>query len=82
MTENPYYSLIRLIRAQSGGGGQPLFLALLEQAEPPVFSVGGERFSPALAAHGLQFSAEDAGSTYLCLSLDGQAAVLCRLENI
>lgn len=80
MMDNPYYQLIRLIRSQSGGGGQQAFFtAVLTQAEPAVFLAGEAPFSPAMTAAGLTLSPQDVGGTYLCLSLDSQTAVLCRL---
>ena len=80
MTENPYYRLLALIRAQQTPNESRFFTAKLQQLAPAVFAAGDARVTPRLQSAGLKLSARDVGADFLLLWLEGQTVLLCRLE--
>ncbi len=81
MTENPYYRLLTLIRAQQPGAGARFFIARLQQLSPPVFTADGASVSPDLIPAGFALQENDLGADFLCLWLEGQVLPLFRLEH-
>lgn len=82
MTENPYYRLLALIRAQQGAAPPQCFTARLQQLSPPVFTAGDTEFSPTLATAGMTLSESQLGQDFLCLWLEGRGILLCGLEEV
>lgn len=81
MTENPYYRLLTLIRAQQAANQPRFFTARLQQLAPPIFTAEDAPVSPDLIAAGLDLMDTDLGADFLCLFLDNQVLLLCRLEH-
>lgn len=81
MTDNPYYQLLALIRAQQVASAAQFFIARLEQLSPPVFSAGEAEVCPRLTAGGLTLTQADLQAAFLCLWLEGQVLLLCRLDE-
>lgn len=81
MTENPYYRLLTLIRAQQASNESRFFTARLQQITPAVFAAGDALLTPQLYAAGLSLTLQDVGADFLLLWLEGQTVLLCRLES-
>ena len=81
MTQNPYYELLELIRAQQTGAGPHFFLARLQQLSPPVFAVEEAEVQPDLIPAGLVLTEADKQRDFLCLWLEGRVLLLGRLER-
>lgn len=81
MTDNPYYELLALIRAQQAGDRPKFFTARLQQLSPPVFTTGETVVLPGLIPVGMVLGEADLQAEFLCLWLEGQILLLCRLEE-
>ncbi len=81
MTNNPYYQLLGLIRAQQTGAGAPFFLARLQQLSPPVFAAEGAEVQFDLIPAGLVLTEADVQRDFLCLWLEGRVLLLGGLER-
>lgn len=81
MTQNPYYQLLALIRAQQSGTGLRCFLVRLQQVSPPVFTAEGVEVTPDLVSAGLTLTEADRDGVFLCLWLEGRVLVLGRMEK-
>ena len=80
MTQNPYYQLLALIRAQQSGGPQ-FFLARLTRLAPPLLEAEGAQEQPALVPAELTLTEADKQRDFLCLWLEGRVLLLGRLEE-
>ena len=81
MTDNPYYQLLALIRAQQAVDRPQFFTARLQQLSPPVFVIGDTQVTPQLIPAGMVLEQADLQAAFLCLWLEGQVLLLCRLEE-
>lgn len=81
MTQNPYYQLLALIRAQQSGGGAQFFLAQLTRLAPPLLEAEGAQVQPALVPAELTLTEADKQRDFLCLWLEGRVLLLGRLEE-
>ncbi len=81
MTQNPYYQLLALIRAQQTGQGAQFFLARLTRLAPPVLEAEGAQVQPALIPAGLTLTEDDLQRDFLCLWLEGRVLLLGGLEK-
>ena len=81
MTDNPYYQLLALIRAQQPAQGAQFFTARLEQLSPPVFRTDDTEVIPHLTSAGITLDERDLQAAFLCLWLEGQVLLLCRLDE-
>ena len=64
MTQNPYYQLMALIRAQQSGGPQ-FFLARLTRLAPPLLEAEGAQVQPALVPAELTLTEADKQRDFL-----------------